>query len=244
MPAREYRWRHLALLISILLLFVTAAFVVSLHDGILIMNVLSVIVLVAGSYALSKRKYLFAIAVVLSAITIAGTGLVLAFQQPWALLISSSSIVVLVAFSCVTILSYVLGSGRVTSDKIFAAICVYMLLGYGWTFVYSILLELQMGSFAATTEFGHSDYVGRMLQLRYFSFTTPDCRRIRRHRSALTGSTNHNNSGSGPGAVLSRGPGRTPGWFAHHARDRSTLACLIILPPKIRAAFEKLDCNC
>jgi len=75
MPAREYRWRHLALLISILLLFVTAPVVVSLHDGILIMNVISVTVLVAGSYALSERKYLFAIAVVLSAITIAGTGL-------------------------------------------------------------------------------------------------------------------------------------------------------------------------
>jgi voltage-gated potassium channel len=172
MLAREYRWRHLALLISILLLFVTAPFVVSLHDGILIMNAISVTVLVAGTYALSERKYLFAIAVVLSAITIAGTGLVLAFQQPWALLVSSSSIVVLVAFFCVTILSYVLGSGRVTSDKIFAAICVYMLLGYGWTFVYSILLELQPGSFAVTGEFGRNDYVGRMLQLRYFSFTT------------------------------------------------------------------------
>jgi hypothetical protein len=63
MAARVYRWRHLALLITILLLFVTAPFVVSLHDGILIMNIISVTVLVAGSYALSERKYLFAIAV-------------------------------------------------------------------------------------------------------------------------------------------------------------------------------------
>src|SRR5437868_13367947 len=61
MATAEYRWRHLALLISILLLFVSAPFVVSLHDGILIMNVISVSVLVAGSYALSERKYLFAI---------------------------------------------------------------------------------------------------------------------------------------------------------------------------------------
>src|SRR5207248_10663589 len=75
MATAEYRWRHLALLISILLLFVSAPFVVSLHDGILIMNVISVSVLVAGSYALSERKYLFAIAVVLSAITIVGTGI-------------------------------------------------------------------------------------------------------------------------------------------------------------------------
>jgi len=52
---------------------------------------------------------------------------------------------------CVTILSYVLGSGRVTSDEIFAAICMYMLLGYGWTFVYSILLELQPGSLPLPT---------------------------------------------------------------------------------------------
>lgn len=103
---REYRWRHLALLITILLLFVTAPFVVSLHDGILIMNVISVTVLIAGSYALSERKYLFAIAVVLSAITIAGTALVLTFQQPWTKLVSSSSIVVLVGFFCVTLLSY------------------------------------------------------------------------------------------------------------------------------------------
>ena len=172
MPAREYRWRHLALLISILLLFVVAPFVVHLHDGILVMNVISAAVLVAGSYALSERKHLFAIAIVLSAITIVGTGLLLAFRQPWALLVSHLSVVVLVAFFCVTILSYVLGSGRVTSDKIFAAICVYMLIGYGWTFVYSILLELQPQAFAATSEIARNDYVDRILQLRYFSFMT------------------------------------------------------------------------
>jgi voltage-gated potassium channel len=172
MPAREHRWRHLALLISILLLFVVAPFVVHLHDGILVMNVISAAVLVAGSYALSERKHLFAIAIVLSAITIIGTGLLLAFRQPWALLISHSSVVVLVAFFSVTILSYVLGSGRVTSDKIFAAICVYMLIGYGWTFVYSILLELEPQSFIATSEVARNNYVDRILQLRYFSFMT------------------------------------------------------------------------
>ena len=92
MPAREYRWRHLALLVSILLLFVVGPFVISLHHGILVMNVISVAVLVAGSYALSERKHLFAIAVVLSAITIVGTALLVVFPQPWALLISHSSI--------------------------------------------------------------------------------------------------------------------------------------------------------
>ena len=48
-----------------------------------------------------------------------------------------------------------------------------MLLGYGWTFVYSLFLELQPQSFAATSEVARNDYVGRILQLLYFSFMTP-----------------------------------------------------------------------
>lgn len=92
MPAREYRWRHLVLLISILLVFVAGPFVIPLHHGILVINMISVAVLVAGSYALSERKYLFAIAVVLSAITVVGTARLVAFPQRWALLISHSSL--------------------------------------------------------------------------------------------------------------------------------------------------------
>ena len=37
-----------------------------------------------------------------------------------------------------------------------------MLLGYGWTFVYSLLLEVQPQSFAATSEVARNDYVGRI----------------------------------------------------------------------------------
>jgi voltage-gated potassium channel len=66
----------------------------------------------------------------------------------------------------------VLGSGRVTSDKIFAAICVYLLLGFAWTYAYALLDETQSGSFAASTETGRNDYVARVMQLRYFSFMT------------------------------------------------------------------------
>jgi voltage-gated potassium channel len=75
-------------------------------------------------------------------------------------------------FFCVSILGYVLHSGRVTSDKIFATICVYLLVGFVWTYAYALLDEVQPGSFAASTETGRNDYVGRIMQLRYFSFAT------------------------------------------------------------------------
>jgi Ion channel len=172
MAASAPRWRHLILLISILLLFTVAPFVVTHRYGVIIMNVISTAVLVAASYALSERKHVFIIAILLSALSVLGTALLGAFRQTWAVLISHSIILVLLGFFCVSILSYVLRRGRVNSDKIFAAICVYMLMGYGWSFVYSILVELQPNAFVATTEVGLHDFVARLLQLRYFSFMT------------------------------------------------------------------------
>ncbi len=173
MAMHIYRWRHLALLISILLLlFTVSPLAVTLRHGILILNIIAATVLVAGSYALSERKHIFVIAIILSVISIIGTVLLLVFARRWAVLVSHSCIVVLVAFFSVTILGYVLRSGRVTADKIFAAICVYLLIGYGWTFTYALLDELLPGSFTTVTEIGRNDYIARVMQLRYFSFMT------------------------------------------------------------------------
>src|SRR5690348_271237 len=108
MAASESRWRHLVLLISILLLFTVAPFVVAHRYGVIILNVISTTVLIAGSYALSERKHVYLIAILLSALSVVGTALVIAFPEKWAFLISHSIILVLIGFFCVTILSYVL----------------------------------------------------------------------------------------------------------------------------------------
>ena len=172
MATREYPWRHLALLISILVVFTFSPFAVTLRHGILILNIIAATILVAGSYALSERKHLFVIAIILSIISIIATSLLLVFQKHWAVLIAHSCIVILIAFFSITILGYVFHSGRVTADRIFAAICVYMLVGYGWTFAYALLDETLPGSFATVTQIGPNDYIGRVMQLRYFSFMT------------------------------------------------------------------------
>jgi hypothetical protein len=63
-------------------------------------------------------------------------------------------------------------AGGLPADKIFAAICAYLLIGYAWAFGYSILDEFHPSAFAAPTEVARNDYVGRVMQMRYFSFTT------------------------------------------------------------------------
>ena len=88
------------------------------------------------------------------------------------MVVSHTSVIVRVVFFSVTILGHVLRSGRITADKIFAAICVYMLIGYAWAFAYALLDEMQPGSFAVLAETPRPDYAAQVMQLRYFSFTT------------------------------------------------------------------------
>jgi len=58
---RENRWRHLALLICILLLFTATPLFVGFRHGAFILNVIAAPVMVSGAYALSSRKHEFAI---------------------------------------------------------------------------------------------------------------------------------------------------------------------------------------
>lgn len=173
-PATQ--WRHLALLVSILLLFVATPFAAMFHRGVLLLNAFAVFFLASASYALVAQRRLFTIAVGWSAFTILATGLLLLTESHWAAVLSHGCVVILVGFFSMTILRYVLHGGRVTADRIFAAICVYLLIGDGWTFAYSLVEALQPGSFAPASgqavAIAPGDYVAQILEMRYFSFMT------------------------------------------------------------------------
>jgi voltage-gated potassium channel len=167
-----YRWRHLTLLISILLIIISAPLVAPLRDGAVILNVIGAAVLLSGAYAVSERKYVFATAIILSVASVIATWLLSAFPARWSVIVSHTCLIILLGFFAITILGYVMRSGWVTSDKIFAAICAYLLIGYAWAFGYALLDELQPGAFAASTEVPRGDYISRLMEMRYFSFVT------------------------------------------------------------------------
>jgi len=164
--------RHLVLLICILLLFTVAPFLLVLRHGVLILNIVTVGVMLAGTYTLSQRKHLFIVSLILSAIAVALTCWLLWAPSHIAMMAYYAAVAALIAFLAVAILAYVLRAGPVTADKMFAAICIYMLLGFGWTYGYALVDDLQPEAFTVPTPSDGQDYVGHLLQLRYFSFIT------------------------------------------------------------------------
>jgi hypothetical protein len=172
MSAPIFRWRHLILLIALLALVGIGPSLIQFARGLLILNLIGAGVLVAGSYAISDRKQLFFIGLALSLLSVIATSLAVFRSTPVTIVLAHSCALVLLGFFAVSILLYALRRGRVTADKIFAAICAYLLIGYGWAFAYAILDELHPGAFSAPTTLALDDFTGRVMQMRYFSFIT------------------------------------------------------------------------
>lgn len=164
------KWRHLALLISILLVFIATPFALTVPSGNFLLRVFAAAVIVSASSALSDRRGVFIVAIVLSGLSLVVGGLLWAYPQRWAVEVEHACLIILVLFFLVNIFRYVLRRGEVNADKIFAGICVYLLIGYAFTFSYALLDQFDPDSFAPRLD--NSNYIIHGMQMRYLSFAT------------------------------------------------------------------------
>lgn len=165
--------RHLALLCLLLLLFVVVPFIAPLRYGILVMNIIGAAFLLSGIYAISERKTLFYLSLVLASVAVALNLVIIFLPSPAVVLVSNVCLLVVLSLFTASILRDVLRAGRITADKIYGAVSVYLLIGYSWAFVYAILEQLQPGSFSGAVENdGIAENIARIMRMRYFSLVT------------------------------------------------------------------------
>jgi Ion channel len=128
-------------------------------------------ILLLGIYAISHGRRHWVIALVL-AIAVLGTkwsSYVIANER--LLLVNYGLAAIFSTFTACLLLADVLRKGAVTADKIYGALCVYLLIGLTWGFMFLTLEEVQPGSFL----FGQARFSGiekDPATLVYFSFVT------------------------------------------------------------------------
>ena len=166
------RARHLFLLISLVVLFLVSPFIMTHRFGVVVLNIVGAAVLLSGTFALSERRVLLVIAICLVVIAISINLSLIVFPAGWLVQVSYISMFLLLSLFSINILLNVLRSERVTADKIFAAICVYLLVAYAWTFAYAIVESNEPGSFSGLEMAGTSDRIALVMEMRYFSFVT------------------------------------------------------------------------
>ncbi len=139
--------RFIYLLISLLLLFFFYPFFEKVSFGVRVLDIVFLFILLSGIYAISEKRNVFIIALLL-AITGYGSTILNYFLmiRPLQYL---SFVTYGIFFTILTalIISYIIRQEKVTTNTIYGSICGYLLIGVIWTLLFSMVELFEPGSF-------------------------------------------------------------------------------------------------
>ena len=141
------RSRYLLLLIALLVLLVAYPFWGRDVVGLATFDIMLWGVLLGGLWALHRNRGLLRVALGMALTAfLANVGTYL-FPTREAVLVSCLLDLALLVFVTAIILSHVVKEGKVDADRIFGAVCGYLLIGLTWALIYGALDLVQPGSF-------------------------------------------------------------------------------------------------
>lgn len=167
--------RNVTLLLSLIVLFVL--FPISVELGVVrFFRLAFVVELILASISLgtTKRHRRLGVGLGVPAIVLQ----VVAFSAPsrFSLLIAAIATLLFIGFVTVIVYRTVMAKGRVTIDKLAAAVNVYLLLGLAWAIVYGVIASFEWTAFSGNAMDFQTleEYVslGAEFFFIYFSFVT------------------------------------------------------------------------
>ncbi len=123
------------------------------------------VLLIASVYLLSHNRRVLVTAVVLGLPTLATNWGVVTHEYPWLMLMNYCSNVLFFSYVTWCLLQQIFTARRVTGDTIWGSICIYLMLGFVWSFIYGALAVVQAGAFKDVA-------AEQVASLVYFSFVT------------------------------------------------------------------------
>ncbi len=141
------RSRYLLLLVALSVLLVAYPFWGRDVIGLATFDIMLWGVLLGGLWALHRHPGLLRVALVLAVLAFLATVATYLVPSREAVLVSCLLDLTLLLFVTAMILSHVVEEGRVDADRIFGAVCGYLLIGLTWALIYGALDLVQPGSF-------------------------------------------------------------------------------------------------
>ena len=174
------RSRYLLLLIALSVLLIVYPFWRRDVIGLATFDIMLWGVLLGGLWALHRERRLLRIALGLALVVLVANVATYLVQTPEAVLVSCVLALTLLVFVTAIILSHVVEEGTVDADRIFGAVCGYLLIGLNWALVYGALEIIQPGSFdlggqsdlSASTDTDAAPHFADMDPFIYYSLVT------------------------------------------------------------------------
>jgi len=174
---RVFRRRFLYLFLALLIPYLIHPFIGTELEGIILLDLSFTLVLIMGVFAVSDRKHIAVTALCI---------VLLAQALTWSSKVTSSHFLILtgiavngiyLAYTVGVLLRHIILSRRPNHNTIFASLCIYLLLGYIWAFIYSFIQDVHPGSFdfnpAYFSPVPHGKHLySQTFYFFYYSFTT------------------------------------------------------------------------
>jgi hypothetical protein len=98
-------------------------------------------------------------------------------KSPWVAAVRQICAVVFLGYAIITMLRYIMASRQVTTNTVFASLCIYLLLGLLWALGYSTIDHLNPAAFRSSIRTDESAFLlrigsGGSTAVLYFSFAT------------------------------------------------------------------------
>ena len=160
--------RSSLLLILILLKFILCPFLEGFIGVNILMDILFSLILISGIYAISEKKLVLIIGLLIILPILAAQWSLYFLKNPSLALVHRIFGAIFFAYVLIIMISYLFKKKNVTIEVITNAISVYFLIGLTWTFVFSLLEIIHPGSFTLNSQSQIKD----IDQLFYYSFVT------------------------------------------------------------------------
>ncbi len=141
------RYKFIYLLVSLLFLFLIHPLSQPFVGARIVMHILSSFVLCTAIYAVSQRRKVLVIGVILLLPALLGTWLGYVTDHPTFHVMALSFTILFFSFTGILIAADVFKAERVTTDTIFGTVCVYLMIGLVWAEIYAAIEFFQPGSF-------------------------------------------------------------------------------------------------
>jgi hypothetical protein len=148
-PGHGHRYRCAYLLAALLALLVIYPFLQDAVAGRYALGIVNVTLMLAAIAAASRSRLSLPTALLLGAIAIGLLCWHLIHRGRLPYIVLGVAMGLYYGFVILDLLAYVLRPGIVTVDKLFAAVSVYVLIGFFWTTLFALLYELQPTAFLA-----------------------------------------------------------------------------------------------
>jgi hypothetical protein len=159
--------RFLFLLISMIFLFVVNPFLEGFVGIKLLMDIFLSVILLSGIYAVSEKRSMVIIALLLAFPTFLLHWSYYFLKIPSFLLTANIFGIIFLAYTAIVILTHLFRKKEITTDVIMGSVCVYFLIGLMWGFVYLILENFHPGSFLI-----EQATANHLADFIYYSFVT------------------------------------------------------------------------